>query len=307
MRSVFPALALATLFLSGCQTEVKPPAFDGERAFGYLTDQVRFGPRVPGTAAAAAARGYFYEHFRECGLEIDSQAFSFTDPYSENEIPLFNIIADYRGGDEDEPGILLMAHFDSRPRADQDPDPAKRDLALQGANDGASGVAVLLELAGMIAERPPNTNVTLVLVDGEDWGKEGDREWYLIGSDYFARTTPKDRWKFGIVLDLVGDRHQQIYREKYSEQFFKPINDMIWKVAIEGNVTTFHDSTRHTVLDDHLSLGAGGLPTVVLIDFDYPYWHTLADTPDKCSPDALANVGVVLARIIYDRSLWPEI
>lgn len=305
-------LGRATVFLvcsaiiAGCSGPVDPPQFDGRRAFGYLEKQVSFGPRVPGTAASAASRDFFFRHFESCGLAIDSQAFSFFDPYSSVDIPLVNVIARYRTDASDRPAILLLAHYDSRPRTDYHTDSTKRHLPIDGANDGASGVAVLLELANLLKEQPPNCNIDLLLVDGEDWGKPGDTDYYLLGSREFARGGIRDHYQFGVVVDLIGDTYQQIYREEYTERFYKPVNDMIWQTAALLGVESFKDDVRHTILDDHLSIGAAGIPTALLIDFDYKYWHTEFDTPDKCSAESLANVGRVLAYIIYNQSLWPE-
>ena len=292
--------------LGGCSRSIDPPTFDGQRAFGYLRDQVAFGPRVPGTNAWADCRQYCYDHFRACGFEIDSLSFAFRDPYSGRDVPLVNVIARHRSSPHNDKALLLMAHYDSRPRTDYHSDSTRRAEPISGANDGASGVAVLLELAHLVAERAPGCNFDIVLSDGEDWGESGDRQYYLLGSRELARRGLRDRYRFGIVVDMVGDKVQQICREEYSEKYFKPINDLIWGVAARLKVATFIDTVRHTVMDDHLEVAAGGLPTAVVIDFDFPYWHTENDTPDKCSAESLANVGRVLTYIVYNESLWPE-
>jgi Zn-dependent M28 family amino/carboxypeptidase len=178
-------------------------------------------------------------------------------------------------------------------------------LPITGANDGASGVAVLMELGNLIAERGPNVNVDLLLVDGEDWGMAGDIDHYLLGSRHFARTGVRGRYHFGFVVDLVGDRDQQIYREEYSQRFIPWLNDLVWQTAAELAIPTFHDSTKWRVHDDHMALNVGGIPTIVVVDFDYPYWHTEHDTDDKCSPEALENVGRVITKIVYTPSTWP--
>ena len=300
-------IAVACLVGAGCSSgPIQPPEFDGDRAFGYLEQQVAFGPRVPGTDASKACRDMFYRHFESCGLQVDSQAFTFFDPYSSVDTPLVNVIAHYRGAAEDEPALLLLAHYDSRPRTDFHSDTSLIHLPIDGANDGASGVAVLMELANLLKAQPPDCNLDLLLVDGEDWGKPSDTDYYLLGSREFARQGIRDKYSFGVVVDLIGDADQQIYKESYTERFYKPINDMIWQTATLLGVNTFRQQTRHTIQDDHISIGAAGVPTALLIDFDYPYWHTEFDTPDKCSGESLANVGRVLAYIIYNTSLWPE-
>ncbi len=309
-----PLLRLATIIawsslvaLLACSTgDRTAPAFDAERAYQHLVSQVAFGPRVPGSEAAAQCRDYFYRFFDTLGLVIDSQVFMYRDPYSGDTIRMVNVIARVDGGEADN-HILLMAHYDCRPRTDYASDTALRDEPIDGANDGASGTAVLLELARLCAQSAPPTNVDLVLVDGEDWGKAGDHENYMLGSREFVRRGVHGRYRFGIVVDLVGDRDQQIYREGYSEKFYKCINDMIWSTAARLGIPTFIDSVKHTVQDDHLSLMSAGIPAANIIDFDYRYWHTEFDTPDKCSPEALANVGRVVTEITYKPSLWPKL
>ena len=282
------------------------PEFHGDRAFEYLRRQVEFGPRVPGTEPWRNCRNYYNEYFSALGVTIDSQAFVFTDPYSGTVIPLVNIIARIEGSDPEKLGIILMAHYDSRPRTDF---PSKPELAHQpisGANDGASGVAVLMELAGLLRQFQPPQNIDLVIVDGEDWGELGDNNFYLLGSKEFARKGVRDKYRFGIVIDMVGDSNQQFYREEFSQKYYPDLNDMIWNTAKQLGVPTFVDSTVHTVLDDHISLATGGVPAVDIIDFDYPFWHTDMDTFDKCSPKSLANVGKVLTYICYNPDIWPK-
>lgn len=302
-------LLVASTFLVflGCSTaSVTPPPFDGNRAFDDLTKQVSFGPRVPGTAASAACRTYVYESMKALGVVVDSQAFNFFDPYSKSQMHAINIIIHVPGKKTDQPGLVFLAHYDSRPRTDYPSDTSLKDKPIAGANDGASGVAVLMELARLFATQPPPADIDLVLVDAEDWGKEGDTEYYLLGSKYFGSSNIHGRYRFGIVLDMIGDKDQQIYREGFSDQYNKPLDDMIWKTASQLGIHTFIDSVKHIVMDDHLSLNAGGVPSVDLIDFDYPYWHTDQDTPDKCSAESLSNVGRVLAYIAYNPKLWPK-
>jgi hypothetical protein len=285
---------------------VPPPSFDGARAFGYLERQVAFGPRVPGSAAWRECRDYFYRFFDSLGLAVDSQVFDFVDPYSGDTLPLVNVLALAAGERTDRPGLLLAAHWDCRPRCDLAIDPTLKQQPLDGANDGASGVAVLMEMAGLLAQQRPPHDVQLVLFDGEDWGRAGDLDYYLLGSREFARRGIRGKHRFAIVLDMIGDADQQIYREGYSERYQPEINDLVFSAAAGLELTTFHDEVRHFVVDDHLPLNAGGLPTIDLIDFDYPYWHTEFDTPDKCSAEALGNVGRLITHIVYNPSLWPK-
>ncbi|MEW6051484.1 MAG: M28 family peptidase [Candidatus Zixiibacteriota bacterium] len=307
MRLVTYSLAVSLMMAFGCSTgTVTLPNFDGTRALGFLEKQVSFGPRVPGTTASATCRNYYYEYFRSKGLTVDSQVSSFFDPYSTSTIPLVNVVAHVTGTKPGAGTILLAAHYDSRPRTDFPSDASLSDLPIQGANDGASGVAVLMELAELFMQRPPEANIDLVLLDGEDWGKEGETDLYCLGAKSYASQGIHGRYRFAIVVDMVGDKDQRIYREGYTEMFNRSLNDMIWNAARDLKLTTFADSTKHAVIDDHLSLNAGGVPSAVIIDFDYAYWHTDQDTPDKCSAESLANVGRVLAHIVYNPGLWAK-
>jgi glutaminyl-peptide cyclotransferase len=297
---------MAVAGLIGCQSApIVGPGFDGVRAYGYLERQVAFGPRVPGSRAWELCRGMLRSHFEQLGFKVDSQAVSFQDPYSGENKPLVNLIVHVEGKDNSPLPIMLATHWDSRPRCDNSPDPARRADSLPGANDGASGVAVLMELGNAFAKVRPARNVDLVLLDGEDWGQEGDMKHYFLGAQYLASTGVRDKYLFGILIDMIGDSAQQIYRESYSESFHKPLNDMVWSTAKKLGITTFIDSVKYAVMDDHLPISAAGLPMIDLIDFDYPYWHTEMDTPDKCSATALTNVGRVLEEVAYDKALWP--
>ncbi len=304
-RGVGAAMALA-LVNSCADRREQPPVFDAERAYQYLVEQVALGPRVPGSEASARCRDFLLSHFAGSGARVDSQAFTFFDPYSQTDIPLTNVIAQYTGTGEVVAAVVLMAHYDSRPRTDYARDPQLTNQPIDGANDGASGTAVLMELGNLFAQKAPPCVVDLVLADGEDWGKAGDNNYYLLGSREFARRGIRDKYRFGIVIDMIGDSSQQIYREGYSDRSCRDLNDAVWKAAARLRIATFRDTVKHAIIDDHLSLISAGVPAIDIIDFDYPYWHTEFDTPDKCSPTALGNVGRVLVEIVYDPSLWPR-
>ncbi len=295
------------MMMVGCSAaRVEPPAFDGQRAFEYLVRQVELGPRVPGTAAWEQARTLYYSHFQSLGMAVDSQAFEFFDPYSRTEKPLVNVIARVKGSRPEGPPILLVAHYDSRPRTDFHSDPQRTTDSLIGANDGASGVAVLMELANLFAARPPESDIELLLVDGEDWGMEGDPDHYMLGARYFASRGIHGKYRFGIVIDMVGGKDMQIFREVYSDRYNKPLNDMVWEAASRLSLPAFRDSVKYVVLDDHLPINAGSVPAIVLIDFGYKHWHTERDIPENCSAESLGQVGRLLAEIAYNRSFWPD-
>ena len=286
--------------------DVQSPTFDGDRAFGYLVKQVEFGPRVPGSEASAQCRDYFYNHFGKLGLAVDSQVFDYFDPYSKHDTTMVNVIASWRPKDQQNPdAIILMAHYDCRPRTDFASDTMLLNEPIDGASDGASGVAVLMEMANLFAQQPPPCRVDLVMVDGEDWGMAGDTDNYCLGSKAFVRSGIRGKYRFGVVVDLVGDSSQQIYREAYSERYAKALNDVVWETAARLGIQSFKDSVGAMIIDDHLPLKTAGVPTIDLIDLDYTWWHTEFDTPDKCSGQSLQNIGTVLTEIIYNRKLWP--
>lgn len=295
------------LYVGSCSTaEIVPPVFNGDRAFEYIEQQVSFGPRVPGSEASGLCRNYFVNFFEKNNIDIDSQNFIYPDPYSGKDIEMVNVIGRINPDMDPDKRIVLMAHYDSRPRTDFAKDSLKINNPIDGANDGASGAAVLMELVNLFTEKKPPCGVDLVLVDGEDWGKAGDLENYLLGSREFARRGIRGKYRFGIVVDMVGEKDQQLYREGYSEKFHKPINDLVWQTAAELGISTFMDSVKYTVVDDHLPLQSAGIAAIDIIDLDYPQWHTEYDTPDKCSAQSLSNVGRVLAKIIYNPSKWPK-
>ena len=275
------------------------PEFDAASSFALLKAQTAFGPRVPGTPAHDRCLSWLRGELVSSGADVSLQPFTHTG-YDGTPLPMTNLFASINPGAAKR--ILLVAHWDSRPRADQDPDPAKRALPIAGANDGASGVAVLLQIARVCKAASPPAGVDLLLVDGEDYGREGDSENYLLGSRWFARHLPAGyRPQFGIVLDMIGDRDLAIPREPYSIQYAPDIVELVWGSAAELGVRQFVQEEQRYVLDDHIPLNEAGIKTIDLIDFDYPYWHTTADTDDKCSPESLSAVGRVLLHVIYRR------
>ncbi|HUL43198.1 MAG TPA: M28 family peptidase [Bacteroidota bacterium] len=280
--------------------EVPPaqvPEFDGNRAFGELTKQMAFGPRVPGTSAHNQCLQYLQTALQGTGATIQNQPFEHTG-YNGELLKMTNIFGSFETNASTR--ILLVAHWDSRPQADQDPDPTKRSLPVPGADDGASGVAILLEIARHLQDHPPAVGVDMLFVDGEDYGREGDLDNYLLGTKYFVSHQPPGfKPAFGILLDMVGDKDLEIPKEPNSLQYAPDIVDLIWSTAKSLGVYQFSDRIQRAVIDDHLPLNEAGIKTVDLIDFDYPPWHTTEDTADKCSSESLQAVGRVLMQVIY--------
>lgn len=277
-----------------------PPQFDGEAAYRHLVAQCELGPRNPGSEGHERTIEYLTTHLERCAHTVSCQDFNFTDEKLDSTFKLTNILASFY---PKEPGrILLCAHWDTRPKADREEEPAKRERPILGANDGASGVAVLLELASILRLRKPNYGVDIALFDGEDYGEEGHLDYYLLGSTHFAQNLGRTKYIYGILLDMVGDKDLAIKIEGHSLHYAPLLVQLIWSKARELGLEEFCAGLGPTVLDDHVPLNFAGIPTVDLIDFDYPYWHTLEDTPDKCSSASLKAIGDLLVALIYSSS-----
>ena len=274
------------------------PVFDQMHAFSYLEIQCAFGPRNPGSTGHDKCLEFFTDELKKYTSQVERQPFQMLVPGDSQMHQCTNVLASFGRQSK---RLLLCAHWDTRPWADHDPDPENRDTPISGANDGASGVAVLLELANILKSHPAPIGIDLVLFDAEDAGLDGQPETWCLGSKHFA----KSGWlrvfpQYAILLDLIGDRHLSLPVEYYSDQYAPRYVDMIWSRAEDLGMTAFRRSDGPAVIDDHLSLLKIGIPTVDIIDFDYTYWHTIEDTPDKCSPESLGVVGTVLVHLIYN-------
>lgn len=299
-------IAMLVVYFLNTQCNTREvPTFDKERAFSYLVQQVEFGPRVPGSEASVRCRQYFVEHFTSAGMVVDSQNTTFVDPYTGSTVPLVNLIARQQAKPSAR-SMLIVAHYDCRPRAEHAIDTTLRQQPIDGASDAAAGPAILMELSNMFKESAPDCNVDFLLSDGEDWGMAGDAEWYGLGARHFASQGIRDKYEFAIVLSLVGDKDQQIYRESFSETYAKPLNDLLFTTAKEFQIHSFYDSVKYALQDDQVAINGGGVPAALLIDFDYTWWHTEFDTPAQCSPQSLENVARVVAHVVYNTSQWPD-
>jgi len=261
--------------------------FDGEQAYLDVLTQLNFGPRHPGSAGHARLLGWLASELSGSGWSVEIQ----------NGVIAGQAVANILAAlpqDSAEGWILIGAHLDTRQIADQDPDPAKRDEPVPGANDGASGVAVLLELSRRLVSLPGQP-VKLVFFDAEDNGNIDGRDWAL-GARYFAdqlAQTDGGAWPDAVlIIDMVGDIDLNVHPEINSNP---ALISEIWKLAeLLGFAEQFPQVARHAMLDDHTPFIALGIPTALLIDFDYPYWHTTSDTADKVSAQSLDAVGEVI-------------
>lgn len=279
------------------------PKFDGTNAYNYLLKQTGFGPRNPNSKGHKACLDYLVQTLRNFADEVELQPFT-AQGYSE-VLPLTNVIAKFNP--KVATRILLCAHWDTRPRADNDENKSRRNEPILGANDGASGIAVLLEIASLLKQHPPVIGVDIVLFDGEDYGMEGDLSKYFLGSHHFADNKPANyNPRFGILLDLVGDKFLDLSKEQHSVRFAPDIVNLVWGKARELGFAQFLDEIGEEVNDDHLQLNHVGIKTIDLIDFNYPdptnrFWHSHQDVPENCSAESLEAVGTVVTHVVYSQ------
>ena len=295
--AIFLGSALALSVLS-CRERARPPReFDGPGAFEYIRTQVGFGPRVPGTRAHERMAGWLDSLLHTRADTVVVQSWDHVTAAKQtlhlrNFIARFNVAAPKR--------LLLLAHWDSRPVSDS---PLSRDSshAVIGANDGGSGVALLLGVADVLKRTPPAIGVDLLFVDGEDYGdftKNPDD--VLIGSRYYgAHQLPGGRPLFAVLFDLVADKDLQIYQEGNSLVGAPEVVELVWNTAKDlGYAGYFIATPKHTLIDDHLELQKAGIRAIDVVDFDYPSWHTQYDTIEKVSPASLQVVGDVALALI---------
>jgi len=286
-----------TIAIIHCQKS-PPPVFDEMEAFKFLEAQCSFGPRNPGSYGHQRCLDYIFQELQACADTVFKQVFTHIEYATNTDVEYTNLIARFQ--QKKERRLIFCAHWDTRPFADEDPDSSNWDRPILGANDGASGVAVLLEIAKILEDRKPRYAVDIVLFDGEDGGRKGHTEEYLLGSKYFVQNMPVPEPEFVILLDMIGDRDLQIYKEVFSNRYAPEVVDLLWEKAAELKLPGFFRLTKHTMIDDHIPFLERGIPAVDIIDMDYPYWHTLEDTPDKCSPQSLKVVGELLLAVLYD-------
>lgn len=305
MRNCMRRRPVATLVLLvslaatvSCDGRGGRPGFDADSAYALLVEQCEFGPRYPGSPAMPAFRRYLAGKLRSAGANVSVQRFEAVLVRGDT-LELVNILGTFNRDARHR--VLLGAHYDTRPWADLDPDPANRGEPIPGANDGASGVAVLLEIARVLGRTSPPIGVDIVLLDGEDGGQENSIHDWILGSSHFARNLKGYRPNAVVIVDMIGEKDVRIPVEGYSGAASPALVDEIYGIAEELGYEAFTREQGVPVIDDHLPFIQAGLPAVNLIDFDYPYWHTLEDTPDKCSPRSLEAVGEVLLEFIWRR------
>jgi glutaminyl-peptide cyclotransferase len=303
-------MPLACLALAACSAGEPrgptpgSPTFDGDEAMALVRKQVAFGPRVPGMEGHAAQLAWMVARLDSTGIEVQTDTFTHVTAKGVT-LHLTNVLA--RARPQATRRILILTHWDTRPISDNAKDPAVRNTPIPGANDGGSGTAILLEMAGLLMKTPPPMGVDLLFVDGEDYGEysAGDM---LLGAKHYASTLPPKgtpgRPIYGVLLDMVGDVDPSFPVEPTSMEYAQPVVEKIRAAAARlGYAQYFPDHASVAIGDDHIPLIEAGLPTADVIDFSYgpgnSWWHTPEDTPAHVSGKTLGMVGQVVTELIY--------
>ncbi len=295
------------------EEKVVAPKFNADSAYFFIEKQVSFGPRVPNTEGHKACGNYLEAKLKELGAvvtvqEVDLAAFDGTLLAAKNIIGSFQ--------PEKKKRVALFAHWDTRPWSDNDPDENNHYTPVMGANDGASGVGVLLELARLIQQNQPMVGIDIILFDAEDYGAPQfykgphKEEFWGLGSQYWAKNPHTDNYnaRFGILLDMVGDKEAQFYYERYSHDFAKSINKKVWNKAHElGYQRFFIKELGGYITDDHLFVNKiARIPTIDIIHNNIHHtgfaesWHTVNDTMENIDKNTLLAVGQTVLEVIYN-------
>ncbi len=282
------ALTAVLVFVGKSQAaKLETQTFNGQRAYQDVLTQVDFGPRIPGSDAHEQTAQYIQAQLTSAGWSVELQELIYQNH------PIKNIIAKRGSGS---PLIIIGAHYDTRLIADRDPDPEKQNQPVPGANDGASGVAVLLEMS-RILPKDIHGQIWLTFFDAEDQGNLPGWDW-ILGSRAFVEQLGVSPAAV-VIVDMIGDRSLSVYQEKNSDQ---ALSDEIWNVAKKlGYDKYIIPEAKYAILDDHAPFLEKGIPAVDMIDFVYPYWHTSQDTADKVSPDSLKIIGDTLREWIISK------
>jgi hypothetical protein len=295
-----PASALAAEKTPPLTLEQIP--FDGRAAYEYLKQICAVGPRPSGSAGMVAQQKVVSEHFQRLGAQVHFQEFRASNPLDQSSVPMANMIIEWYPDRTER--ILLCTHYDTRPLPDHDPHNVNG--VHIGANDGASGLAVLMELGKWMPRLESKYGVDFVLFDGSrfvfkdgKWGKKGDP--YFLGAEHFAKAYVSDpppyKYRWGLMLNMVGSQDLQVYEEMNSMSYraTRPLVEDIWRAAYHTGVRDFVATRKDTVSDDHIRLNEiAKIPTCEIVDFDDPTWRTQQDIPQHCSPLSLAKVGWVV-------------
>ncbi len=317
-----------SIALSSCQNDKKKganvvkdtisvfvPNFNPDSAFLYVKSQVDFGPRVPNSKSQTLCAKYLSETLKKYTSAVYVQEFK-TTAYDGNKLEAKNIIASFQPDKKFR--ILLCSHWDSRPFADQDPDPKNHKTPIDGANDGASGVGILVEIARLLKEHAPPVGVDIVLFDVEDYGEPSTVETrkedtWCLGSQYWAKNPHVKDYKanFGILLDMVGAENAVFTQDGISRHYAQDILNKVWRAGERAGYGSYFDTQQTPSLtDDHYYINEIiKIPTIDIIHHDastqsgfYKTWHTLNDNISTINKGTLKAVGQTLLTVIFEEN-----
>lgn len=318
----FLLLSIALVALGGCksqqsgssssnassQSATAAPAvdFDGNKAYDLVKQQCDFGARVPGSAAHSKCAEWLEATLNEyCDTTIVQEAQVTT--FDNKTLNIKNFVGSFNPANGDR--ILLLAHWDCRPWADNDPDPAKHNEPVMGANDAASGVAVLLELARLMKDKKPSIGVDILLVDAEDWGENENEDSWALGTQYWAKNPHVAGYnpRFGILLDMVGAKGAKFSKEIMSMEYARSTVDEVWEMAQQSGYGSYFDNAPGgAITDDHIVVNKMGIKCIDIIDMRpqsstgfFDGWHTTSDTLEWIDPNVLKVVGQTVANVVY--------
>lgn len=310
MRSttaLFCLFAPVALLLAGCPSsgqnaqtdsesfQAKAPKLNADSAWAHIKTQVDFGPRVPGMPGHEKQLAWMLEYLRSRADSVIEQPLSYKTTKGK-QLQLTNVIARFNPDAQDR--VLLVTHWDTRPTANEDPDERRQSEPISGANDGASGTALLLEIANVLKANKPPIGVDLLFVDGEDFGPTGEDMY--IGAKYFAANPRTPKPLYAILVDMIGDQNPEYLVEANSQSSAPEVVDRVWRMAEKlGYANHFKRASIGGIEDDHVPLNKAGFRTIDIIDFDYAYWHTTGDVLEHTSPLGLGIVGAVLLELIF--------
>ena len=279
------------------------PYFDADKAYGYIVKQCEFGPRNPGSEGHFKFKNYLEEFLRKNNPDtLITYEHKIKHPYNNQDLILYNFLSRYNLNAQHR--IMLMAHWDTREIADKDSNPDNHNTPILGANDGGSGTAILMVLSEIISNNPlENIGIDLLFIDGEDMGRSGDIENFCIGTSKFCEVLPSPEPSYAICLDMVADKNPSFPIEAYSYSQAPYLVKEIWALANQLGYHQFKNEITQPIYDDHRALTINsGIPAIDIIDFDYPFWHTLDDTPENCSSETLKIVGNVMCEFLYKKN-----
>lgn len=284
---------------------VELPAFSADSAYSFVEKQVAFGPRVPNTAAHEKAGRWLESELRRHGAEVIVQKASL-EAFDGTMLRASNILGRFDAGKSRR--VLLLAHWDSRPWADNDPDEANHSRPVDGANDGASGVGVLLETARLVGAKSPSVGVDILFVDAEDYGSEGDDLSWALGARHFVSNPPVEDFapEAVVLLDMVGGENARFAREQFSAYYSPGLLNRFWDAAEKaGEGSRFVNEPGGAITDDHLEFQRAGMQAIDIIEYCpdtgfNPRWHTVADDMSGISAATLGSVGRALVRWLYN-------